>query len=153
VLLVSLKGACCGGHAGTGNAGREQLAWRTDADPHRLERKTRCSSSVGTLAHTSDIDMPASTHEMVRSPDGGKFYASVHGGGTFVRNEDAGRHIAVIDLASRTLEHFDVAAPVAPHSVMMDAYGALWSTGELNDLVMAIDPRSVAYRPPRRLWS
>ena len=98
VLLVSLKGACCGGHAGTGNAGREQLAWRTDADPHRLERKTRCSSSAGTLAHTSDIDMPASTHEMVRSPDGRKFYASVHGGGTFVRNEDAGRHIAVIDL-------------------------------------------------------
>jgi DNA-binding beta-propeller fold protein YncE len=98
--------------------------------------------------------MPASTHEMVRSPDGGKFYASVHGGGTFVRNEDAGRHIAVIDLASRTLEHLiDVGAPVAPHSVMMDAYGALWSTGELNDLVMAIDPRSVAYRPPRRLWS
>ena len=91
---------------------------------------------------------------MVRSPDGRKFYASVHGGGTFVRNEDAGRHIAVIDLASRTLEHLiDVGAPVAPHSVMMDAYGALWSTGELNDLAVAIDPRSVAYRPPRRLWS
>ena len=25
---------------------------------------------------------------------------------------------------------------------MIDAYGTLWSTGELNDLVMAIDPRS-----------
>ena len=53
------------------------------------------------------------------------------------------RHIAVIDLASRTLEHLiDVGAPVAPHSVMMDGYGTLWSTGEPNDLVMAIDPRS-----------
>ena len=77
---------------------------------------------AGTLAHTSDIDMPASMHEMVRSPDGGKIYASVYGGGTFGRNEDASRHIAVIDLASRTLEHLiDVGAPVAPHSVMMDA--------------------------------
>ena len=98
---------------------------------------------AGTLAHTSDIDMLASTHEKVRSPDGGKVYASVYGGGTFGRNEDASRHIAVIYLASRTLEHLiDVGAPVAPHSVMMDGYGTLWSTGEPNDLVMAIDPRS-----------
>jgi DNA-binding beta-propeller fold protein YncE len=50
---------------------------------------------------------------------------------------------AVIDLASRTLEHLiDVGAPVARHSVMIDAYGTLWSTRELNDLVIAIDPRS-----------
>ena len=35
----------------------------------------------GTLAHLADIDMPASTHELIRSPDGSKVYASVYGGG------------------------------------------------------------------------
>ena len=52
-----------------------------------------------TLAKTGEIDMPASTHEMIRSPDGGKIYASVYGGGIFGKNKDPDRRIAVIDLA------------------------------------------------------
>ena len=38
---------------------------------------------AGTLARTGEIDMPASTHEMVLSPEGGKVFASVYGGGDF----------------------------------------------------------------------
>ncbi len=41
---------------------------------------------VGTLAKTGEIDMPASTHEMILSPDGSKIFASVYGGGIFGKN-------------------------------------------------------------------
>src|SRR5215475_13389148 len=36
---------------------------------------------AATLAKTGEIDMPASTHEMILSPDGKKVFASVYGGG------------------------------------------------------------------------
>ena len=71
-----------------------------------------------TLAHLADRDMPASTHELIRSPDGAKVYASVYGGGIFGKNKDPDRRIAVIDLASKSLERtIDVGANIAPHSV------------------------------------
>jgi DNA-binding beta-propeller fold protein YncE len=96
-----------------------------------------------TLAKTGEIDMPASTHEMIRSPDGGKIYASVYGGGIFGKNKDPDRRIAVIDLASKKLERtIDVGNNLAPHSVMMDGRGTLWSTGELGNAVLAIDPET-----------
>jgi DNA-binding beta-propeller fold protein YncE len=96
---------------------------------------------AGTLAHLADLDMPGSTHELIRSPDGGKIYGSVYGGGIFGKNKDPDRRIAVIDLASKSLERtIDVGANIAPHSVMIDASGTLWSTGELGNAVLAIDP-------------
>ena len=96
---------------------------------------------AGTLAHLADLDMPASTHELIRSPDGGKVYASVYGGGIFGKNKDPDRRIAVVDLASKSLERtIDVGANIAPHSVMMDASGTLWSTAELGNAVLAINP-------------
>lgn len=98
---------------------------------------------AGTLAHLADLDMPASTHELIRSPDGRKIYASVYGGGIFGKNKDPDRRVAVIDLAAKSLERtIDVGENIAPHSVMMDAAGTLWSTGELGNAVLAIDPQT-----------
>jgi DNA-binding beta-propeller fold protein YncE len=97
---------------------------------------------AGTLALTGEIDMPASTHEMILSPDGSRVFASVYGGGIFGKNSNPDRRIAVIDLASRSLERMiDVGAQVAPHGVMMHGE-TLWTTGELGDAVLAIDPGS-----------
>ena len=97
---------------------------------------------AATLALTSEIDMPASTHEMILSPDGSKVFASVYGGGIFGKNNNPDRRIAVIDLATRALERMiDVGADVAPHGVMM-ADDTLWATAELGDAVLAIDPGS-----------
>ena len=93
-----------------------------------------------TLALSGEIDMPASTHEMILSPDGARVFASVYGGGIFGKNNNPDRRIAVIDLASRSLERMiDVGADVAPHGVMM-AGDTLWATAELGDAVLAIDP-------------
>jgi DNA-binding beta-propeller fold protein YncE len=95
-----------------------------------------------TLTHLADLDMPASTHELIRSPDGTKMYGSVYGGGIFGKNKDPDRRIAVIDLASKSLDRtIDLRASIAPHSVMMDGEGALWCTAELANAVLAIDPQ------------
>lgn len=50
---------------------------------------------AATLDKTAEIEMPASTHEMVLSPDGKQVFASVYGGGIFGRNADPDRRIAV----------------------------------------------------------
>ena len=98
---------------------------------------------AASLSHLADLDMPASTHELIRSPDGAKIYGSVYGGGIFGKNKDPDRRIAVIDLAAKKLERtIDVGANIAPHSVMMDAAGTLWSTAELGNAVLAIDTAS-----------
>jgi DNA-binding beta-propeller fold protein YncE len=94
-----------------------------------------------TLALAGEIDMPASTHEMVRSADGGKVYASIYGGGIFGKNKNPDRRLALIDLVSKKIERtIDVGANIAPHSVMMDAGGTLWCTAELANAVLAIQP-------------
>ncbi len=98
-----------------------------------------------TLDKTGEIAMPASTHEMILSPDGRQVFASVYGGGIFGKNADPDRRIAVIDLASKSVARMiDVGADVAPHSVMMDADGILWCTLELASAAVAIDPRTGA---------
>ena len=98
---------------------------------------------AATLALSADLDMPGSTHELIRSHDGTKVYGSVYGGGIFGKNKDPDRRIAVIDLAAKSLERtIDVGANLAPHSVMMDAARMLWSTAELGNAVLAIDPTS-----------
>ena len=97
---------------------------------------------AATLALTSEIAMPASTHEMVLSADGRKAFASVYGGGIFGKNSNPDRRIAVIDLASRSLDRMiDVGGDLAPHGVMMDG-DTLWATAELGNAVLAIDPGS-----------
>jgi DNA-binding beta-propeller fold protein YncE len=98
---------------------------------------------AATLALTGEINMPGSTHELVRSADRKKVYASIYGGGIFGKNVHPDRRVVIIDLATKTVERLiDVGAAVAPHSVMMDARGILWSTAELGQAVLAIDPES-----------
>ncbi len=94
-----------------------------------------------TLAMAGEIDMPASTHEMVLSADGRAVFASVYGGGIFGRNANPDRRIAVIDLAGMmVVRMIDVGADVAPHGVMLDRDGMVWCTAELGNAAMVIDP-------------
>jgi DNA-binding beta-propeller fold protein YncE len=96
---------------------------------------------AASLALTAELDMPGSTHELVLSADGKKVYGSVYGGGIFGKNANPDRRVAVIDVATKSLERLiDVGAAVAPHSVMMDARGTLWCTAELGQAVLAIYP-------------
>lgn len=100
---------------------------------------------AATLAKTGEIDMPASTHEMVRSGDGGAVYASVYGGGIFGKNANPDRRVAVIDLSAMAVTGMiDTGAAVAPHGVMLDRDGMLWCTAELGDAALVIDPATGA---------
>lgn len=101
-----------------------------------------------TLTKTGEIDMPASTHEMVLSGDGRQVFASVYGGGIFGRNVNPDRRIAVIDLEKKSVERMiEVEEGVAPHGLMLDRDGMLWCTAELDNAVLAIDPATgISYR-------
>ncbi len=95
---------------------------------------------AATLTKTGEIDMPASTHELVLSADGTKVYGSIYGGGRFGETKSPDRRIAIIDLASKTLERtIDVGASLAPHGITLCG-ATIWVTGELGNLLFAIDP-------------
>jgi len=103
---------------------------------------------AATLTMAATIDMPGSTHELTLSPDGRTAYGSVYGDGVFAKRVNPDRRIVVIDLASKSLERIiDLGAVYAPHGVMMDEQGTLWSSGELGNAVLAIDPATGAVQP------
>jgi DNA-binding beta-propeller fold protein YncE len=96
-----------------------------------------------TLTLSRTIDMPGSTHELALSSDGGTAYGTVYGDGIFARNANPDRRIVVIDLRSQSLTRvIDLGQTCAPHGVMMDASGALWSSGELANAVFVVDAAS-----------
>ena len=96
---------------------------------------------AATLTISATIDMPGSTHELALSPDGRSAYGSVYGDGVFAKRVNPDRRIAVIDLVSKSLTRvIDLGAVYAPHGVMIDADGMLWSSGELGNAVLVIDP-------------
>src|SRR6476659_3297490 len=87
------------------------------------------------------LNMPGSTHELALSPDGRLAYGTVYGDGVFAKRVNPDRRIVVIDLASRSLRRIiDLGAIYAPHGVMMDEHGTLWSSAELGNAVLALDP-------------
>ncbi len=98
---------------------------------------------AATLTMTATIDMPGSTHEIALSLDGRTAYASVYGDGIFAKRVNPDRRIVVIDLPSKSLTRvIDLGDVYAPHGVMIDGPGTVWSSGELGNAVLAIDPSS-----------
>jgi DNA-binding beta-propeller fold protein YncE len=98
---------------------------------------------AATLETTATLDMPGSTHELALSLDGRTAYGTVYGDGIFARRVNPDRRIVVIDLPSKSLSRvIDLGDIYAPHGVMMDEHGTLWSSGELGHSVLAIDPAS-----------
>jgi len=103
---------------------------------------------AATLTMAATIDMPGSTHELTLSPDGRTAYGSVYGDGVFAKRVNPDRRIVVIDLPSKSLRRIiDLGAVYAPHGVMMDERGTLWSSGELGNAVLAIDPATDKVSP------
>jgi DNA-binding beta-propeller fold protein YncE len=103
---------------------------------------------AATLTMAATIDMPGSTHELTLSPDGRTAYGSVYGDGVFAKRVNPDRRIVVIDLPSQSLTRIiDLGAVYAPHGVMMDTSVLLWSSGELGNAVLVIDPRSEKVEP------
>jgi DNA-binding beta-propeller fold protein YncE len=100
---------------------------------------------AATLTLQSTLDMPGSTHELAISPDGRTAYGTVYGDGIFIKRVNPDRRLVVIDLPSRSLTRvIDLGAVYAPHGVMVDAAGMVWSSGELGNAVLVVDPATEA---------
>jgi DNA-binding beta-propeller fold protein YncE len=98
---------------------------------------------AATLTTSVTLAMPGSTHELALSPDGRTAYGTVYGDGVFAKRVNPDRRIVVIDLPSKSLQRvIDLGAVYAPHGIMMDRDGTVWSSGELGNAVLAIDPAS-----------
>jgi DNA-binding beta-propeller fold protein YncE len=98
---------------------------------------------AATLTLAKTIDMPGSTHELAFSPDGRTAYGTVYGDGIFTKRINPDRRIVVIDLPSQSLTRvIDLGETYAPHGIMIDAAGMLWSSAELGNAVLVIDPAS-----------
>src|SRR5262249_60797163 len=70
------------------------------------------------------------------------------GDGVLAKRVNPGRRIVVIDIASKSLQRIiDLGAIYAPHGVMMDEHGTLWSSGELGNAVLAIEPATDKVMP------
>jgi DNA-binding beta-propeller fold protein YncE len=100
---------------------------------------------AATLTTSVTLDMPGSTHEIALSPDGRTAYGTVYGDGIFAKRVNPDRRIVVIDLPTKSLTRvIDLGAVVAPHGIMADNAGMLWSSGELGNAVFVIDPSTDA---------
>ena len=100
---------------------------------------------AATLTTSITLDMPGSTHEIALSADERTAYCSVYGDGIFVKRINPDRRIVVIDLPSKSLSRIiDLGDVYAPHGVMIDNTGMLWSSAELGNAVLAIDPKTDA---------
>lgn len=98
---------------------------------------------AATLTTSVTLDMPGSTHELALSPDGRTAYGTVYGDGIFIKRINPDRRIVVLDLPSRSLKHvIDLGTIYAPHGVMIDEAGTVWTSAELGNAVLAIDPRT-----------
>ena len=96
---------------------------------------------AATLTMAATIDMPGSTHELALSPDGRTAYGTVYGDGIFIKRVNPDRRLVVIDLPSKSLTRvIDLGAVYAPHGVMVDGDGMVWSSGELGNAVLVVDP-------------
>ncbi len=97
---------------------------------------------AATLTTSVTLDMPGSTHEIALSADERTAYCSVYGDGIFAKRINPDRRIVVIDLPSKSLMRvIDLGDVYAPHGVMIDTAGMLWSSAELGNAVLAIDPK------------
>jgi YVTN family beta-propeller protein len=96
---------------------------------------------AATLEMKATIDMPGSTHELAISPDGRTAYGTVYGDGVFAKRVNPDRRLVVIDLPSQSLQRtIDLGGVTAPHGLMIDNEGMVWSSGELGSAVLVIDP-------------
>ena len=100
---------------------------------------------IDPVTHTQVITIPVggvTGHEIAVSPDGTRAFVPIFGDSGVGKPGTDGRHIAVIDLASRRVEQtFDFQRGVRPHHpVMGPRDGLLYVTTELEDSVTIIDP-------------
>jgi DNA-binding beta-propeller fold protein YncE len=100
---------------------------------------------AATLTTSVTLDMPGSTHEIALSADERTAYCSVYGDGIFAKRINPDRRIVVIDLPSKSLTRIiDLGDVYAPHGVMIDTAGMLWSSAELGNAVLVINPKTDA---------
>ena len=84
-------------------------------------------------------------HEVIASPDGRKAYVPIFGNSGVGKPGTDGQHIAVVDLASKSVEKtFAFTKGVRPHCPLVGPRdGLLYVTTEIENSVTVIDPKTM----------
>jgi YVTN family beta-propeller protein len=84
-------------------------------------------------------------HEVIASPDGKKAYVPIFGNSGVGKPGTDGQHIAVVDLASKSVEKtFAFSKGVRPHHPLVGPKdGLLYVTTEIDNSVTVIDPKTM----------
>jgi len=103
---------------------------------------------IDPVSHTQFATVPVggvTGHEVAVSPDGSRAFVPIFGDSGVGKPGTDGRHIAVIDLANRTVERmFAFDRGVRPHhAVINPADGLLYVTTELEHSVSIVDPNAL----------
>jgi DNA-binding beta-propeller fold protein YncE len=96
-----------------------------------------------TWAEISNIEVGVNPHDIALSPDHKTAYVPIYGAGIYGRNPNPEHTIAVVDLASRSLQGaIDVSPYVAPHGIQIDSAGTLYVTCDASRKLLIIDPKT-----------
>lgn len=103
---------------------------------------------IDPVSHTQFAVVPVGAvtgHEVAVSPDGARAFVPIFGDSGVGKPGTDGRHIAVIDLANRTVERmFAFDRGVRPHhAVINPADGLLYVTTEFEHSVSIVDPHTL----------
>jgi len=89
------------------------------------------------------VSVGVNGHELAASPDGKLIYVPIYGDAGVGRAGTDGSTIDVVDVASRkVVSTIDLGHALRPHKPLFGPDGMLYVTGELDDAVLVIDPKT-----------
>lgn len=96
------------------------------------------------IQHVID-DLPRKPHELLIPPGRGKAYVPIFGDGVHGDNPHPGHHVAVVDLATRSLmKLIDVSPWRGPHTARLGVNGLVYCCCEESAVIVVIDPEKDA---------
>jgi len=88
------------------------------------------------------VSVGVNGHELASSPDGKKVYVPIYGDSGVGKPGSDGSTLDVVDVASHKVTTFDLGHPLRPHKPIYGPDGMLYVTGELDQAILVIDPKT-----------
>lgn len=88
------------------------------------------------------VSVGVNGHEATASPDGKTIYVPIYGNAGVGRAGSDGSTIDVIDVATHNVKTWNLGKPLRPHKPVFGPDGMLYVTGELDEAVLVVDPKT-----------
>jgi len=89
------------------------------------------------------VSVGVNGHELASSPDGKLVYVPIYGNSGVGRPGTDGSTLDVVDVATHKVTTMDFGRPLRPHKPVLGPDGMLYVTGELDQAIEIIDPKTM----------